>query len=83
MLGTKLLYTSPNGDRWFLVHDSNSQTVLIRHEPNRSSGGRISVTGIAEFLAQQHGPQHQSLLRLIGTLVEGDRAHRESAAAEA
>ncbi len=71
MIETRLLYSSSNGDRWFLVRDIASETVLVKHEPNRSSGGRNSMIDVAEFLTQNHGPQHKSLLRMIGTLVEG------------
>ena len=66
------LYSSANGDRWSLVRDAGSRRVIVRHEPNVSSGGRTTDTGIGEFLVQGgHGPEHQELLRLIGTLVEG------------
>lgn len=65
------LYRSPNGDRWCLVRDFGSGRVFVRHEPNAPSGGRPSDTGIGEFLVRGgHGPEHQALLRLIGTLVE-------------
>jgi len=65
------LYRSANGDRWSLVRDPGSGRVFVRHEPNAASGGRTSDIGIGEFLARGgHGPEHQALLRLIGTLVE-------------
>jgi hypothetical protein len=67
----KELYSSANGDRWYLVRDLGSGGVFIRHEPNAPSGGRTSNIGIGEFLTPGgHGPEHQELLRLIGTLVE-------------
>jgi len=67
----KELYVSANGDRWSLLRDPGSGRVFVRHEPNLPSGGRASDIGIAEFLARGgHGPEHQELLRLIGTLVE-------------
>jgi hypothetical protein len=45
--------------------------VFVRHEPNISSGGRSSEIEISTFLARSgHSPEHQELLRLIGTLVE-------------
>jgi hypothetical protein len=65
------LYSSSNGDRWYLVREPRSGRVFIRHEPNAASGGNIDLIEIAEFLAQQHGPQHNELLRLIGTLIDG------------
>jgi hypothetical protein len=68
----KELYSSANGDRWSLVRDFGSGRVFVRHEPNAASGGGTSDISIGEFLARGgHGPEHQELLRLIGTLVEG------------
>jgi hypothetical protein len=65
------LYRSPNGDRWCLIRDTDSGRVFVRHEPNAPSGGRSSDIGIGEFLVRGgHGPEHQALLRLIGTLIE-------------
>lgn len=70
-LQSRELYRSaPNGDRWSLVRESASGRVYIEHEPNLSSGGRTTHIEIGEFLAHGgHGPEHQALLRLIGTLV--------------
>ena len=66
------LYSSANGDRWYLVRDPGSGRVFVRHAPNAPSGGRTSDIDIGEFLVRGgHGPEHQALLRLIGTLVEG------------
>jgi hypothetical protein len=74
MIETKQLYASANGDRWFLAHDPRSGRVFVRHEPNVASGGQRAELEIGEFLARGgQGPEHQALLRLIGTLV-GDRA---------
>jgi hypothetical protein len=68
---TRTLYSSANGDRWSLVRDPVSGRVFVRHEPNAASGGRTSDIGVGEFLVRGgHGPEHQALLRLIGTLVE-------------
>ena len=64
-------YSSSNGDRWHLVREPRSGRVFIRHEPNAASGGDTDLVEINEFLAQQRGPQHDELLRLIGTLVDG------------
>jgi hypothetical protein len=69
------LYHSSNGDRWYLVREPRSTRVFIRHEPNPASGGDTSLIEIAEFLTQNHGPQHEELLRLIGTLVEAKPPH--------
>jgi hypothetical protein len=67
----ELYRSAPNGDRWFLARETESERVFIEHEPNVSSGGRASHIEIGDFLAQGgRGPEHQALLRLIGTLVE-------------
>jgi hypothetical protein len=63
------LYRSSSGDCWYLVRDSDRVSVV--HEPNASSGGHIERFELREFLAMGGGgPEHQELLRLIGTLVE-------------
>ena len=43
-------YRSSNGDRWQLVRDTASGKCFVRHEPNLSSGGRITDTEVNEFL---------------------------------
>lgn len=64
------LYASPNGDRWYLARYPESARVFVQHEPSRASGGRVSQIEIGAFLSQaSHGPEHQALQRLIGTLV--------------
>jgi hypothetical protein len=69
---SKELYRSPNGDRWLLIREALSDRVLVRHEPNLPSGGKTSVVEVGEFLSRGHGPEQQALLRLIGSLVEGE-----------
>ena len=69
-LETRELYRSSSGDRWQLARDPDSGRVFILHEPNLASGGRTADVPIDAFLATGHGPEHQELLRLIGTLVE-------------
>ena len=69
------LHGSSNGDRWLLVHEPRSGRVFVTHEPNIASGGDSSFIEIGEFLMQTHGPQHNELLRLIGTLVGQAPAH--------
>ncbi len=76
-LQARELYTSANGDRWHLVRDPGSGRVFVRHEPNAPSGGRAADLEIADFLrAGGQGPEHQELLRLIGTLDEGGPSSR-------
>jgi hypothetical protein len=75
------LYSSPNGDRWFLVRDTRLGRVCVRHEPNAASGGKATEVGIGEFLIRGvYGPEHQELLRLIGTLVEDAPGSKDTAA---
>ena len=68
---TRTLHRIPNGDRWQLARDSETGQVFVRHEANLSSGGRVTDIEIGAFLSTGGmGPEHQELLRLIGTLVE-------------
>ena len=65
------LYNSPNGDRWFLCRDPATGEAFVRHQPNASSGGRPSDIDIGLFLRRgERNPEHQALLRLIGTLFD-------------
>jgi hypothetical protein len=64
----RLLYDSPNGDRWYLVRDS--QGVGVIHAANAPSGGHAERVAVADFLRAGNGPEQQELMRLIGTLVE-------------
>ena len=77
-LETRELYRSSSGDRWRLARDPDSGRVFVLHEANLASGGRTSHIEIGAFLAMGHGPEHQELLRLIGTLVEGSAAAQRS-----
>ena len=67
--GTRELYSSSNGDTWYLVRDG--ERVLVKHVPNAASGGRASHVEIGAFLAAGgKSPEQLALLRLIGTLVD-------------
>jgi hypothetical protein len=44
------LYSSPNGDRWFLSRDPGTGNIFIRHEANVPSGGHL--TDISERRAK-------------------------------
>jgi hypothetical protein len=67
----RLIYSSPNGDAWYLVRENKSGEVFIRHIPNAPSGGRTREIPLGSFLAQSgNGPEHQELVRLIGTLAD-------------
>jgi hypothetical protein len=62
-------YASSNGDRWLLVRDEAGQA-FVRHQANEPSGGRSTRIEIGAFLTRgPRGPEHEELLRLIGTLV--------------
>jgi hypothetical protein len=66
------LYTSSNGDRWYLAKDLAADRVFIMHEPNAASGGHNTQIELGSFLNRSgHGPEHQELMRMIGTLIEG------------
>jgi hypothetical protein len=66
---TKELYSSPNGDRWHLCRDGSGR-LFIAHQANLPSGGQISRIELADFLSRGYGPEQQSLLQLIGTLMD-------------
>jgi hypothetical protein len=66
----KLLYSSSNGDRWFLVEILGQS--YVRHEPNLSSGGTASDTPVDEFLRRSgQGPEHEELRRYLGEAGAG------------
>jgi hypothetical protein len=67
------LYSSSNGDRWYLAREPETGRLFVRHTANVPSGGRVTDIDIGAFLSEgcQH-PEHQALLHLIGTLVESD-----------
>jgi hypothetical protein len=46
------LYSSPNGDRWYLARDVGRGQVFIRHEPNPPSGGRRRASKSRRFLVE-------------------------------
>jgi hypothetical protein len=70
--GHKELYGGPNGDRLFLCRDAVTGRVFIKHEPNVPLGGQSTEIDIGALLSRgPRNPEHQALLRLIGTLTEG------------
>jgi hypothetical protein len=70
-LETRELYASPNGDRWYLARYAESGRVFVQHVPNAPSGGQPANIELADFLGRgRNAPEHQALVRLIGTLVE-------------
>ena len=73
MRKARKLYESPNGDRWYLVRD-HTGALFVRHEANVVSGGYVAHIEVGAFLASGKGPEHQELLRLIGSLLD-EHAH--------
>ena len=62
-------YKSSNGDSWYLVLNEMGH-VYVAQEQNEGSGGKGAAIGIGEFLsAGKTGPEHDALLRMIGSLV--------------
>ena len=62
---------SSNGDRWFLCREDETGIPYVSHVANEPSGGRVSRVDIPRFLIRTMGsPEHDALLRLIGSLVE-------------
>lgn len=50
---------------------SAETTTFILHKANPSSGGKVSSIELGDFLGGgKAGPEHQALIRLIGSLVE-------------
>jgi hypothetical protein len=75
--GTREIYASANGDRWYLTRDPQSGHAFVQHVPNAPSGGQVSDIDIGTFLIRGAlGPEHQALLRLIGTLIE-EQSHTD------
>jgi hypothetical protein len=69
---TRELYSSANGDRWFLACEAVTERIFIKHEANVPSGGQVTDIDIGAFLSRgPRNPEHQALLRLIGTLLNG------------
>jgi hypothetical protein len=67
----RIIYSSPNGDVWYLVREDKSGEVFVRHNPNAPSGGQVREIPLGSFLAQSgNGPEHLELVRLIGTLTD-------------
>jgi hypothetical protein len=60
------IYRSSNGDRWRLIRDTTTGRVFVRHEPNPSSGGRVTDTDVEEFLSVDGpGPEFAALRHIL------------------
>jgi len=73
MISTDLmeLYSSSNGDTWFLEKDAAGQ-LFVLHQPNESSGGHKSRIPAEEHLKQSHGPERQALLSALNESKQSD-----------
>ncbi len=64
------IYKNIEGDSWFLCRNEMGHVYVVQ-EPTESSGRKGSVVGLGEFLSKETvGPEHDALLRLIGSLVD-------------
>jgi len=68
VLRTEDIYSSSNGDRWQLVHDTVAGRIIVRHEANAASGGHLTELDLDEFMRRNgSGPEHAALRHLIST----------------
>jgi hypothetical protein len=58
-------YRTSNGDRWQLIRDTASGRSFVRHEPNLSSGGRVTDTDVEEFLNRTGSSPENLALRAL------------------
>ena len=58
-------YRSSNGDRWRLVRDTETGHRTVRHEPNPSSGGRVTETPVEEWLDRTGTSPENAALRAL------------------
>jgi hypothetical protein len=60
------IYRSSNGDRWILIRDTSAGRATVRHEPNPSSGGRVTDMDVEEFLSMGGpGPEFAALRQIL------------------
>jgi hypothetical protein len=70
----KELYSSPNGDRRFLVREPETGRLFVRHKANIPSGGQVTDTDIVAFLSGgRQNPERRALLHLIESGSEGSK----------
>jgi hypothetical protein len=58
-------YRSSNGDRWRLVRDMETGHHTVRHEPNLSSGGRVTETPVEDWLDRTGASPENVALRSL------------------
>ena len=74
---------SSNGDRWSLEHNRVSGETVVIHEGNAQSGGQVTRTPVADFLARNIGkPEHDSLVQLLGQTQASPESQLSSEAGE-
>ena len=64
------LYSSSNGDCWYLGREPQDGRAFVIHQANGPSGAHLSQIELGEFLREGNAPEQQALLRLIATLVD-------------
>jgi hypothetical protein len=70
------LYSSPNGDNWFLARDPATGNLIIRHEANIPSGGRMTEIDIGTFLGGGAKPRASSALALAWNAARHQSSRR-------
>jgi hypothetical protein len=71
----QLLYSSANGDRWFLCREAGTGKLIVRHDPTPSSGGLPTDTDVDDFLARNGpGPEFQELRRIPSTMPDHSKS---------
>lgn len=72
MADERLIYSSENGDRWVLVHESGKPEAIVRHVANPSAGGQITDASVDEFMGHgKFGPEHVALCRMLSEQTPG------------
>ena len=64
------LYSSPNGDCWYLGREPQDGRAFVIHQANGPSGAHLTHIDLGKFLRGGNAPEQQALLRLIATLVD-------------
>jgi hypothetical protein len=66
------IYKSSNGDCWQLLYAADPARTVVRHIPNRASGGRMTETPVGDFLSTNGpGPEYAALRLLLTGSADG------------
>src|SRR4051812_10006874 len=83
----RVLYESSNGDVWALTRDLRTNTPVVKHQPNISSGDLVSYTDIGQFLRSGAGSGAPAIAEAdrhsAGGLREGAQADHLSSSRRA